>query len=227
MCLIGIHVDEIPQVLFPNLNNVQCIIPQDIRLQLKMKRTPCISTNKRTHDKWSNQSQSSKIDNDKSRWSEFYKLHQRKGTINPENLVARWRIGIASARLTLKSTSQEHTLSSDNLPCHFKTGRVHARYHTLHGSYTKFYMTTLFSQILYLRGNICGRIYFNRASFYKFYPLKSRKDAHTTFLPLVKLTGISSSLHSDRDPKLTTGISGSILQKYRICRPTIESKSQW
>ena len=39
MCLIGIHVNERPQVLFPNPNNVQCIIAQYIRLQLEMKGT--------------------------------------------------------------------------------------------------------------------------------------------------------------------------------------------
>ena len=33
------HVDKIPQVVFPSSNNVQCIIDQDIRLRLKMKET--------------------------------------------------------------------------------------------------------------------------------------------------------------------------------------------
>ena len=140
----------------------------------------------------------------------------------------RWVIGIKSARLNLKSTYQEHARSSDNFTCCFKTARVHARYHTIYDPYSKFYTEKLFSKVTYLRGNTsCGHVYFNRVDFYIFYPLKFKKDTHTTLLPLVELTGIPSSLHSDRAPEIITGKFGSIFQKYRIRRTTIESNSLW
>ena len=107
----------------------------------------------------------------------------------------------------------------------FKTARVHSRYRQLTGPYSQFYMDTLFSKIVSLRGNTCGHVYFNRAGFYKFFPLKSKKDAHNTLLPLIEIAGMPSGMHSDRAPELVKGHFSSLLQKYRIRQTTTEPNS--
>ena len=151
----------------------------------------------------------------------------RKGSITPENLAFCWGIGINAARLTLQSTYQEYTRSADNLTRRFKTARVHSRYRQLHGPYSQFYMDTLFSKVTSIRGNTCGQVYFNRAGYYKFFPLKSKKHAHTTLLPLIELSGIPSGMHSDRAPELVKGQFSALLQKYRIRQTTTEPNSPW
>ena len=51
-----------------------------------------------------------------------------KRNLTPSILAQRWGIGIETARLTLNSTYQEYTRSTDNLHRRFKTVRVHSRY---------------------------------------------------------------------------------------------------
>ena len=108
-----------------------------------------------------------------------------------------------------------------------KTSRAHSRYPTLEGPYSQFYTDVLFSKIVSLRGNTCGQVYFNRARFYKFYPLPSKRDVHHTLLPLIELVGIPSGIHCDRAPELISGRFGRLLQKYRIRRTTTEPNSPW
>ena len=141
--------------------------------------------------------------------------------------MRRWGIGIDTARRTLKSTYQEYTRSADNLTRRFKTARVHSRYRSLTGPYSQFYMDTLFSSVISVRGNTCGHVYFNKAGFWKFYPLRKKEEVHTTLLPLIELAGIPSGIHSDRAPELIKGQFCSLLSKYRIRSTTTESNSPW
>ena len=132
-----------------------------------------------------------------------------------------------TAKQTLTTTWQEYTRSTDNLVRRFKTARVHSRYRQLLGPYSTFYTDTLFSNVVSLRGNTCGQVYFNKANFYKFYPLRSKSDAHTTLIPLLELTGLPSGVHSDRAPELINGQFSNLLRKYRIRQSTTEAKSPW
>ena len=154
-------------------------------------------------------------------------LSSHKRNLSPSILAARWGIGIETARLTLNATYQEYTRSTDNLHRRFKTARVHSRYRQLHGPFSQFYTDVLFFNVQSIRGNTCGQVYFNRARFYKFYPLKSKRDSHTTLIPLIEMAGIPSGMHSDRAPDLIAGKYRSILQKYRIRSTTVESNSPW
>ena len=139
----------------------------------------------------------------------------------------RWGTGIETACLTLSSTHQEYTRTTDSLTRRLKTSRANFRYPILEGPYAQFHTDVLLSKIVSLRGNTCGQVYYNRARFYKFYPLKSKKDVHITLLPLIELVGIPSGTHSDRAPELISGRFGTLLQTYRICRTTTESDSPW
>ena len=141
--------------------------------------------------------------------------------------MLRWGIGIQTARLILASTYQEYTRATDALTRRLKTSRSHSRYSSLQGPYSQFYTDVLFSKVISLRGNTCGQVYFNKARFYKFYPLHSKKDVHNTLLPLIELVGIPAGMHCDRAPELITGRFGKLLQKYRIRRTTTESHSPW
>jgi len=148
-------------------------------------------------------------------------------TITPEDLMRRWGIGIDTARRTLRSTYQEYTRSADNLSRRFKTARVHSRYRQLTGPYSQFYMDTLFSKVVSIRGNTCGQVYFNKAGFWKFYPLRKKEDVHTTLPPLIELAGIPNGMHSDRAPELIKGRFSALLSRYRIRQTTTESSSPW
>ena len=151
----------------------------------------------------------------------------KNNSITPEDLMRRWGIGIDTARRTLQSTYQEYTRSADNLTRRFKTARVHSRYRQLMGPYSQFYMDTLFSRVVSIRGNTCGQVYFNKAGFWKFYPLRRKEDAHLTLLPLIELAGIPQGMHSDRAPELIQGKFRSLLSRYRIRQTTTESNSPW
>ena len=150
-----------------------------------------------------------------------------RGQISASDLSQRWGIGIETARLTLASTYQEYTRSADNLTRRFKTARVHSRYRHLCGRYSQFYTDILFSTIISIRGNTCGQVYFNKARYFKFFPLKHKRDSHTTVLPLLEMAGIPSGMHSDRAPDLISGQYGSLMKKYRIRHTTVESNSPW
>ena len=151
----------------------------------------------------------------------------QRQTISDEDLMKRWGVGKETARQTLHATWQEYTRSTDNLTRRFKTTRVHSRYRQLLGPYSVFNTDTLFSNVISLRGNTCGQVYFNKANFYKFYPLKSKSDAHTTLIPLLELAGMPSKIHSDRAPELISGRFGDLLRKYRIRQSTTEANSPW
>ena len=128
-------------------------------------------------------------------------------------LTQRWGIGIETARLTLNSTYQDYTMSTDNLHRRFKMAQVHSRYRQLHGPFAQFYTDVLFFNVLSIRGNTCGQVYFNKARFYKFYPLKSKRDLYTMLLPLIETAGIPFGMHSDRAPDFISGNYCSLLQK--------------
>ena len=151
----------------------------------------------------------------------------QRQVITLEQLMSRWGVGKETAKRTLNATWQEYTRATDNLTRRFKTTRVHSRYRQLLGPYSVFYTDTLFSNILSLRGNTCGQVYFNKANFYKFYPMKTKGDAHTTLIPLLELAGMPSSMHSDRAPELITGKFRELLNKYRIRQSMAEAKSPW
>ena len=255
----GIHVDDRPTSLFPDIPNTQCMIVDNITLPLKMRGplsflqvrrptssevqdsnlqilqltsphgwdpycTDTISTQHMLHFKYG------------CNISTFLTKHHRilfrlqstsKKTLTPSLLATRWGIGIETARLTLNSTYQEYTRSTDNLTRRFKTARVHSRYRQLCGPFSQFYTDTLFFPVTSIRGNTCGQVYFNKARFFKFYPLRSKKDSHLTLIPLIEMAGIPSGMHSDRAPDLIYGKYSSLLRKYRIRQTTVESNSPW
>ena len=99
---------------------------------------------------------------------------------------------------------------------------MYSRFKTLCGPYSRFYTDTLLSKVTPLRGNTCGQVFYNKARFYKFYPLKRKQEVHTTLLPLFELAGIPSGMHSNRVPELITGSFASVLQKYKIRGTTTE-----
>ena len=151
----------------------------------------------------------------------------KKRAITIENLMERWGVGKETAKNTLECTWQEYTRSTDNLTRRFKTARVHSRFRHLMGPDSVFYTDTLFFNTKSLRGNTCGQVYFNKCHFYKFYPLKSKRDSHTTLLPLLDVAGLPSQIHSDRAPDLIAGQFSQLLRKYRIRHTTVESNSPW
>ena len=151
----------------------------------------------------------------------------KKRTITVDDLMRRWGIGKESAKMTLRSTWQEHTRSTDNLTRRFKTARVHSRFRNLMGPHSVFYTDTLFFSTTSLRGNTCGQVYYNKCGFYKLYPLQTKKQSHTTLIPLFELAGIPSQIHSDRAPELIAGHFNKILRKYRIRQTTVETNSPW
>ena len=130
--------------------------------------------------------------------------------------MRRWGIGIDTTRRTLKSTYLEYNRPVDNLTPHFKTAKINSRYRKLIELYSQFYMNTLFSKVISIRGNTCCQAYFNKAGFWKFYPLKKKEDAYTTLLLLIELAGIRHEIHSDRVPELVRGKFSSLLSRYRM-----------
>ena len=95
------------------------------------------------------------------------------------------------------------------------------------GPHSIFYTDTLFFNVTSLRGNTCGQVYFSKSNFYKFYPLKHKKESQETLIPLLTLAGIPSQMHSDRAPELIQGHFSRLLRKYRIRHTTSEPHSPW
>ena len=136
---------------------------------------------------------------------------RRRNAIDPEHLMSFGRIGKETANKILVSIFKKYTWSTDNLTWRFKNARVHSIYQHHSGPYAQFCTDTLFSRTIYLCGNTYGHVYFNKAKFYRFYPLKYKRDAHATLLPLIQLARIPEGIHSYRPPELIHGQFSSLL----------------
>jgi len=97
----------------------------------------------------------------------LFVLHTSKnGTITPEDFMRHWEIGIDNTRRTLKSNYQEYIRSTNNLTHYFKTARVHSRYRQLMGTYSKVYTEFLSFWVILIRGNVCGKVSFEKITLY-------------------------------------------------------------
>ena len=118
----------------------------------------------------------------------------RHGSATAESLSRKWRIGLDSARNTLRVTTQQGIRTAispitrryrvDNLALH--RNRLHTRFHT----------DTLFSKTTSLSGNKCAQL-FTDGHFTAVYPLPSKAQVGQALAQFIDDVGIPDKLTAD------------------------------
>ena len=118
----------------------------------------------------------------------------RHGSATAESLSRKWRIGLDSARNTLRVTTQQGIRTAispitrryrvDNLALH--RNRLHTRFHT----------DTLFSKTTSLSGNKCAQL-FTEGHFTAVYPLPSKAQVGQALAQFIDKAGIPDKLTAD------------------------------
>lgn len=129
---------------------------------------------------------------------------KRKGTVSPEDLARRWRIGLDQARRTIERTTQlgvrdfttiQGTRRLRHTNQQFKYRRLNAVVYT----------DTMFMKPMTLLRHTCAQVYVTDFEWTKVYPIKSKKEAPYTLDLLHKEYGVFHTIVSDNAPELIHG----------------------
>jgi hypothetical protein len=120
--------------------------------------------------------------------------------ITPDNIAAKWRIGLDAAKRTMRVTTQLGIRSlASPAQRRFTTAMPHLRYPKLHGT---FYADTMQGSVRSLRGFLYGHIIGNGKGFSKLYPMTTKGETVQSLDSFVKTYGIMDRLITDGDPTM-------------------------
>jgi hypothetical protein len=125
--------------------------------------------------------------------------------VSPEELSRKWRVGINTARQTLKATTQQGIQTA----AHPLTHRYCANHFTnrCRRLNTQFYSDTVFATTKSLKGNKCAQV-FTAKDFIRFHPMDSKQNCHQALQVFAEDVRIPSDLCADGAAELTGPISG-------------------
>ena len=150
----------------------------------------------------------------------------RANKITAEKLSQTWSIGLQTAKRTLKTTTQRGvgSVANPSIERCLWTNDRQLRYRRLN---TNLYTYTMFSNTPSTRGNTGGQIYTNDMDWTRFYPMKSKSQAHETLSVLMSRDGVPATLISDGAKEQVKGQFWSKARQAGIhCKET-EPHSQW
>jgi len=112
---------------------------------------------------------------------------QRHSVVSAEELAKKWRIGINTAKLTLKATTQFglcHALH----PIHrcYRTDHMLLRYNCFN---TTLYSDTLFAKVKSLKGNKCAQLFCSEG-YIPAYPMASKSEAGVALQEFIEDVGM-------------------------------------
>jgi hypothetical protein len=125
---------------------------------------------------------------------------QRHSAVNAEELARKWRIGLETARKTLKVTTQfgiRHALHP--LRRRYRTDHMALRYQRLR---TTFYTDTMFSKVTSIKGNKCAQV-FCSDNFVRIYPMRSKSEAGQALQDFADDVGVMDELVCDNAAEQT------------------------
>jgi hypothetical protein len=119
---------------------------------------------------------------------------RRHSVVSAEELAKKWRIGINTAKLTLKATTQfglRHALHTIH-PC-YRTEHMLLRSNRLN---TTLYSDTLFAKVKSLKGNKCAQLFCSKG-YIRVYPMASKSDAGVALQEFIEDVGIPHEMVCD------------------------------
>ena len=125
---------------------------------------------------------------------------QRHSAVNAEELARKWRVGLETARKTLKATTQygiRHALHP--LRRRYRTDHMSLRYRRLR---TTFYTDTMFSKIRSIKGNKCAQVFCSE-NFIRVYPMKSKSEAGQALQDFADDVGVMDEIMCDNAAEQT------------------------
>ena len=127
---------------------------------------------------------------------------KQKPVVTPEVLAQRWKVGLESARRTLRATTQRGLRRDLTLIQRARRNDRHLRYARLRGT---FYTDTLFAKTKSRRGNKCSQVFAHPCGWKRAYPLKSKGEAHEALSLMFAREGVPDTLMSDGAKETTLG----------------------
>lgn len=120
--------------------------------------------------------------------------------ITPDNIAKKWRIGLDSAKRTMRVTTQLGIRSlASPAQRRFNTAMPHLRYPKIHGT---FYADTMKGTLMSIRGFKYAHIIGNGKGFSKLYPMITKGETVQSLDAFVKTYGIMDRLITDGDPAM-------------------------
>jgi len=128
----------------------------------------------------------------------------RRSKITPEQLAARWNIGVETARKTLKATTQRavRDLTEATGTRRLKPYASQLRYRRLNA---EMYCDSLKGPCKSLRGNAYAITYATEYHWSTIFPIEREKDAHQTVTDLFRRYGVPKSMRPDYAKVLVEG----------------------
>ena len=124
----------------------------------------------------------------------------RHSIVSPEELSRKWRVGINTARETLKATTQRGIRTAVHpLTRRYRTDHFSLRYRRLN---TQFYSDTVFATTKSLKGNKCAQV-FTAKDFIRVHPMVSKKECAQALQVFSEDIGIPSDLCTDGAAEMT------------------------
>jgi hypothetical protein len=120
--------------------------------------------------------------------------------VTAEELSRKWRVGINTARQTLKATTQRGIRTAVHpLTRRYRTDHFSLRYRRLNA---QFYSDTVFATTKSLKGNKCAQV-FTAKDFIRVHPISSKKECAHALQVFAEDIGIPSDLCTDGAAELT------------------------
>jgi hypothetical protein len=127
---------------------------------------------------------------------------RRKGTVTPEELAKRWKIGLEAARRTIERMTQlgVHDFTHTTAGRRLRNVNQQLQYRRLNSTV---YTDTMFGDIKSLQGNTCAQIYATDFEWACVCPMKTKADAHLTLDMLHHQFGAFHTMIPDDAKELT------------------------
>jgi hypothetical protein len=124
--------------------------------------------------------------------------------VSPEELAHCWNIGLATAKRTLRVTTQHGVKKLVNcaLVQRVKPYTLQLLFRHLR---TNLYTDTMFSKLKLLHGNTCAQVFVNDIDWTRAYPMKSKAKAHEVLDLLFHRKGVPAAVILDNAKELTHG----------------------
>ena len=150
------------------------------------------------------------------------KTKHRKGRITAEQLAARWKIGVETARRTLDATTQlaVRDFSHSTMGRRLKPYAYQLKYPRLNCT---MYTDTMFGRVRSLDGNLCAQVYCTPFHWVYVEPMATERDAHKTLDSLFRYCGVPQIMVSDNAKALTQGEFRAKIQRAQATPKSVEA----
>jgi hypothetical protein len=143
----------------------------------------------------------------------------RHSQVTAEELAKKWRVGIDTARQTLKVTTQlgVRTAVHPFLMRQYRTDHFTLRYKRLNET---FYADMMFAMVKSLKGNKCAQV-FSAKDFLRFHPTESKAECNQALQTFAEDVGIPADLVTDgeqRRRQVQIQTLGSYVESYEKVR---------